>query len=66
MNERWWWSIYEKQSENVPHFRWTQWRKNNIIAQLKSNQQFNENFSQPSKYSKSYVVRPYRSRKWRD
>jgi len=66
MNERWWWSIYEKQSENVPHFRWTQWRKNNIIAQLKSNQQFNENFSQPSKYSKFYVVRPYRSRKWRD
>jgi hypothetical protein len=48
MNERWWWSIYDKQSSENMHFTWTQWRKNNIIDKLQDAKEFNKKFAKPS------------------
>lgn len=48
LNERWWWNIQDKQSNENLHFNWTQWRKNTIIDTLPSTQEFNTQHGKPS------------------
>jgi tubulin--tyrosine ligase len=58
MMERWWWNTYEKQQTDMPHFRWTQWRKNPIMDKLPSTTEFNEKHAETSLNSKSKVITP--------
>jgi hypothetical protein len=56
MSERWWWNAYDKQQIDMPHFRWTQWRKNPIIEKLPNANEFNEKYGEVSLNGKINIL----------